>query len=178
MKIPEKQQLIIYTIIIVVFTGFTFFSYLPIKSKADALKQKREILLSSNQAVVMRMQQLPVLHEQLEKMRESVGDYDLEVPYGRSHGLFLQQIADVMNRMGLTEQRITPGLEYDIEELTCIPIDIQCRGQFDRIFAFFKSLEKFDRLIQLEQVDMSNTSDYDGLILVRAKLNIYYRQEK
>ncbi len=161
-----------------VLTGFMFFHYLPMKSKASVLKQKRDTLFSGNQAVSMRVQQLPALYEQLENMHKSVENYDLEVPYGRSHGLFLQQIADVMNRLGLAEQRIKPGLEYDTEQLTCIPIDIQCRGQFDRIFAFFRALEKFDRLVQLEQVNLSNTSDYNGLILVRAKLNIYYRQEK
>ena len=115
--------------------------------------------------------------EQLENMQKSVENYDLEVPYGRSHGLFLQQIADVMNRLGLTEQRIKPGLENNAGELTRIPVDIQCRGQFNKIFAFFRAIEKFDRLIQLEQINLSNTNDYNGLVLVRAKLNIYYRQE-
>ena len=178
MKLPEKQQLVILIAIVVVVTGFTFFHYLPMKSKASVLKQKREVLFSSNRAVSMRTQQLPALRTELEKMHKSVENYDLEVPYGRSHGLFLQQIADIMNRFGLTEQRIKPGLENEAEQLTSIPIDIQCRGRLNKIFAFFIAIEKFDRLIQLEQVNLSNTNDYNGLILVRAKLNIYYRQEE
>ena len=158
-------------------SGFTFFQYLPIKTKADVLKQKRNAMASDNEVISLRVQQLPLLYGQLESMRKSVENYDFQIPKGRSHGLFLQQIADVMSRLGLTEQRITPGLEYDTDQLICIPIDIQCRGKFEQIFAFFKAIEKFDRLIQLEQVDLSNTSDYNGLLLMRAKTNIYYKQE-
>ena len=178
MRFPEKQQIIILSVIVVMLTGFMFFQYLPMKSKADVLELKRDALAIDNQAISLRVQQLPILYEQLENMHKSVENYGFQIPQGRSHGLFLQQIADVMSRLGLTEQRITPGLEYDTEQLTCIPIDIQCRGKFEQVFAFFKALEKFDRLIQLEQVNFDNTSDYEGLLLMRAKANIYYRQEE
>lgn len=178
MRFPEKQQIIILSVIIIMLTGFMFFQYMPVKSKADILKQKRAALASDNHAISLRVQQLPILYEQLGDMRKSVESYDFQIPKGRSHGLFLQQIADVMSRLGLREQRITPGLEYDTEQLICIPIDIQCRGKFEQIFAFFKALEKFDRLIQLEQVNLNNSTDYKGLLLMRAKANIYYKQEE
>ena len=178
MRVPEKQQLVIVSVIIIMLTGFTFFQYLPVKSKAGIVKQRRDTLLNSNQAMTFRMQQLPAFYKQLEDMRKSVENYGLEIPGGRAHGLFLQQIADVMSRLGLTEQRITPGLEYDNGKLICIPIDIQCRGQFDAIFALFKEFEKFDRLIQMEQVNLSNTNDYNGFLLMRAKVNIYYRRQE
>jgi len=178
MQVPEKQQLVIISVIIIMLMGFTFFQYLPVKSKAGIVKQRRDTLLNNNQAMNMRLGQLPVLYEQLEDMRKSVENYDLEIPGGRAHGLFLQQIADVMSRLGLTEQRITPGLEYDSGELICIPIDIQCRGTFEAIFMLFREFEKFDRLIQIEQADLSNTSDYSGFLLMRAKVNIYYRRQE
>lgn len=178
MKFPEKQQLIILTVIIVLLTGFTLFQYLPMRSKAGVLEQRRNVLLCDNQATSFRVQQLPALYEQLESARKSVDNYDFQIPRVRSHGLFLQQIADVMSRLGLTEQRVKPGLEYDTGQLTCIPIDIQCRGRFNKIFAFFRAIEEFDRLIQIEQVSLNNSSDYGGLVLMRAKANIYYRQEE
>lgn len=178
MRAPEKQQLVIVGVIIIMLTGFTFFQYLPVKSKANTVRQRRDTLLNSNQAMIMRIQQLPVLYKQLEDMRKSVKNYDIEIPRGREHGLFLQQIADVMSRLGLTEQRITPGLEYDKGKLICIPIDIQCRGKFGAIFELFKEFDKFDRFVQVEQVNLSNTSDYNGSLLMRAKVNIYYRRQE
>ncbi|NIA17027.1 MAG: type 4a pilus biogenesis protein PilO [Planctomycetes bacterium] len=178
MRVPEKQQLVIVSVIIVMLTGFTFFQYLPVKSKASLVKQRRDTLRNSNHAMTLRIQQLPALYNRLEDMRKSVENYDLEIPRGRAHGLFLQQIADVMSRLGLIEQRITPGLEYDKGKLICIPIDIQCRGKFDAIFTLFKEFEKFDRFVQIEQVNLSNTSDYNGSLLMRAKVNIYYRRQE
>ena len=178
MQVPEKQQLVIVSVIIIMLTGFTFFQYLPVKSRAGIVRQKRDMLLNSNLAMTLRIQQLPVLYKQIEDMRKKVENYDLEIPRGRAHGLFLQQIADVMSRLGLTEQRITPGLEYDSGKLICIPIDIQCRGKFDAMFSLFKEFEKFDRFIQIEQVNLSNTSDYNGSLLMRAKVNIYYRRQE
>ena len=178
MRVPEKQQLVIVSVIVIMLAGFTLFQYLPVKSKADIVKQRRDTLLNNNQAMTLRLQQLPVFYKQLEDMRKSVENYNLEIPRGRAHGLFLQQIADVMSRLGLSEQRITPGLEYDSGKLICIPIDIQCRGKFNAIFTLFKEFKKFDRLIQIEQVNLSNTSDYNGSLLMRAKVSIYYRRQE
>ena len=178
MPVIEKRQLILIAICVLLIAAFLAVWYLPSKSKAEELEQAKLRLDSENQDVAVKIEQLPVLKKQIETKAGVVGDYDVKVPLGRSHGLFLQQIADVMSEHGLGDQLVQPGNEIKTDRLNCIPISIKCKGKLSRIFGFFQSLEEFDRVIQIENMQLTNSKEYDGQLEMQANANIYYRPLK
>ena len=110
-------------------------------------------------------------------MRSVAGDFDRKIPKNRNFADLWDQIAKVMNRHNLQEQLVQPGTEIKGDELNCIPISIQCTGSHSQIFEFFKSLQKFDRLIRVESVTLTNDSDFTGRVKMDADANVYYQAD-
>lgn len=175
MKLSEKQQLIIAVSAVVLIAGFVLFCYYPMVKKSRDIKQARAEQLDANLRADNQRRQLPTLHEQLEKLRRQVSGYDVKIPQDRRFAGLWQQIADIMNTHELKDQLVQPGREKQGTELNCIPISIHCSGSLKQIFEFFVSLEKLERLIYIEHVQLLNDVDFTGWVKMQAQANIYYR---
>ena len=92
--------------------AFVFFQYLPLNRKAKSLKAANASLLAENAAAGARVEALPQLYKEIEKIKEQVGDFDAKIPVGRSHGLFLQDLTSVMQKQGL-ERTCGPARHRD-----------------------------------------------------------------
>ncbi len=173
----ERQQTVICIVAGAMVGGFVLFRYLPLQKRIKAVEQRR-----AEQALVIakasaESEQMPALEERLLKLRSTVGNYGRQVPENRNLGGFLHGIADLMNKHNLSEQLIQPGEETQADELNCIPVNVQCRGKLKRIFEFYKSLQELDRLVRIEQVKLTNDSDFSGEVKVQTKAIIYYRAQ-
>jgi len=118
--------------------------------------------------------QLSLLKEQLLKLQRELENYEANIPGQRDLGAFLHRIADLMNEHNLSEHVIEPHKEVKGEKLNCIPVNMQCKGKLDRIFEFYRRLQGLDRLVRIEQVKLTNESDYDGQGTMEARAVIYY----
>jgi len=177
MLFRERQQAVICIVAGAILGGFVLFRYLPLQKRIKAVEQRR-----AEQALVIakasaESEQLPALEEQLLKLQSTVGNYGRKVPENRNLGGFLHGIADLMNKYNLSEQLIQPDKEIETDELNCIPVNVQCRGKLKRIFEFYKSLQELDRLVRIEQVKLTNDSDFSGEVKVQTKAIIYYRAQ-
>jgi Tfp pilus assembly protein PilO len=119
--------------------------------------------------------QLSLLEEQLLKLQRELENYEANIPRQRDLGGFLHRIADLMNEHNLSEQVIEPRKEVKADKLHCIPVNMQCKGKLAQIFEFYRRLQGLDRLVRIEQVKLTNDSDYDGQVSMEAKAVIYYR---
>lgn len=155
--------------------AFLLLQYLPLDKKTRSLKAANTRLLAENTAASARLEVLPQMHEEIEKMKEQVGDFDAKVPVGRSHGLFLQNLTSVMQKQGLGELVVQPGTETETSGLSQIPVYIRCRGKLVQIFKFFKALEDFERIIQIGEVGLTANDKFDGSVTMQAKVSIFYR---
>ncbi|MCK4887660.1 MAG: type 4a pilus biogenesis protein PilO, partial [Planctomycetes bacterium] len=106
---------------------------------------------------------------------ELLKNYDRNIPVNRDLGGFLQEIADMMNTAELAEQVGEPGQELQGKKLISIPINMQCKGRFELIFLFFQLLQNLDRQIRIEDVKLTNSGCYDGLVKMQTKAIVYYR---
>ena len=175
MRLPEKQQLIIIAAAIAVGGWFVFGQYLPNERAISELKAaKLERTIINNQAA-SGANNIPLFRERLKTLQEEIGNYGSQITDGPELGKFLQQIAEVMNECGLGEQMIQPGKEYPAGELVCIPIDIKCKGSLKQIFNFFKEIEQFSRVMQIQKVELLNDSKLNGEIALAAEVNIFYQ---
>ena len=115
--------------------------------------------------------------EKLQKLQQTVGNYEQNVPEHRELGEFLQKIANLMNEHNLVEQVIEPAREIEADQLNCIPVDMECKGRLTEIFAFYKSLQSMDRLVRIESIKLVNDRDFSGEVSMQTKVVIYYRPQ-
>ncbi|MHC4619790.1 MAG: type IV pilus inner membrane component PilO [Planctomycetota bacterium] len=174
MLFREKQQILIFVTAALIIGGFVLFRHLPLREKIEAVDRTKAAQTVAVTKALTEIGQLPSLKEQLSELEVAVGNYDARVPPRRELGVFLQQIADLMNEHNLAGQLVQPGKELEKEGVFCIPVDLQCKGRLSQIFGFFRSLQSLDRLVRIEQVKLENDRDFTGDVSVQAKTVIYY----
>jgi Tfp pilus assembly protein PilO len=171
----EKKQIVMSVAVVTLAAAFVFFQYLPLDRKAKKLKAANMGLLTDSTITSARIEALPELYKEIEKIKEQVGNFDAKIPADRSHGLFLQDLTSVMQKHGLGELVVQPGTETGTLGLSQIPVNIRCKGKLEQIFEFFKSLENFERIIQIEGISLAADNTFDGTVTMQAKVNIFYR---
>lgn len=177
MFLRKKQQLAICVVAVMLIADFLWFGCLPLWRTMRAIKQTKAALRVVITKAAIGSRQLPVLKEQLQKLQGMVSNYEVNVPTQRDLGGFLQQIANLMTEHNLSEQMVVPSKEIKADGLSCIPINMKCKGRLAQVFQFYKRLQRLDRLVRVEQVKLTNDSDFSGEVSMETKAVIYYRQE-
>lgn len=177
MMFRERQQIVICVVAGAMLGAFVLFSYLPLRRKIKAVEQAKAAQRLAIAKASAERAQLPVLREQLLKLEKVVGNYETNIPGHRDLGIFLQTIANLMNKHDLKDQIVQPGKEVEAERLNCIPVSVHCKGRLKQIFDFFSSLQLLDRLVRIEQVKLTNDGDFSGELSVQTETIIYYRSE-
>ncbi|MEN8126309.1 MAG: type 4a pilus biogenesis protein PilO [Planctomycetota bacterium] len=175
---PDKQQLLILALGALVIGGFGIFRYVPIvrqKYAAQKRIRQQEIMLSE---ICVNGVLIPELRQQKKELQKQLLPFTQKVPQGRNLATLWRQVAEVMNECNLTDQLVQPGVELKSDELCSIPLTIECKGSLEQIFLFFQSLENIDRLIRIEQVRLVNGSDFDAVVTLNAKANVYYQPDE
>jgi len=175
MLFKEKQQLKIFIITAVVVSGFVVFRYLPLRGRMQALRQIKSAQANTIAKGDFDNTKLSQLKEQFTKLQHELENYEAQIPTSSDIGTFLHKIADLMNKHNLSEQMIEPYKEIETENLNCIPVKMQCKGKLFQIYEFFHELQGLDRLVRIEQVKLTNDSDFKGQIGMEARAIIYYR---
>ena len=170
----RERQLIICVAAGAMVGGFVLFRYLPLQKRIKSVESRfvgTRIAIAKASA---ESEQLPTLKEQLLGLQRTVGNYETSVPSNRNLGVFLWQIADLMNEHNLKGQLIAPGEEVKAGVLNCIPVNMECRGRLMEVFEFCRRVQKLDRLAHIEQVKLVNGSDFGDEVSMQTRAIIYY----
>jgi len=154
---------------------FVLFWYLPLRKKMKAVNQAKTAQTLAIAKGAADSRQLPLLKEQLLKLQNRIRNYKVNIPETNTFGGFLGSVIDLMNKYNLKEQEITPGEEVKADKFNCIPVNIHCKGELTQIFNLYRQFQILDRLIRIEQVKLSNDSNYNGHVSMETKAIIYYR---
>lgn len=178
MRYPEKQQVIIIAVGLIVTALFTVFRYIPIAKDNMLLKQAKAAHLDENTKVAAQIGQLPLVCEQKARLQQSIGNYDLKIPEKREFASLWEEISSLMNEHKLKDQQIKPGIETEDGRLVCIPITIECSGNTDQVFAFFRSLENVDRLLRIDSLEIQRLEGMHNAIKVNMTSKVYCRKNE
>jgi len=173
----EKQQIAICAAAAAMVCGFVLFRYLPLQSKIKSLRQVHAAQMLDVSKASTESRQIPAIREQLLQLQTAVGNYEQQIPAQRDLGAFLQKIANLMNEHNLQGQMIQPGEEIKAGQLSCIPVNMQCKGGLSQIFEFYRQMQGLDRLIRIEYVKLANDGDFSGEVSMQTKAVIYYGAE-
>ena len=171
----DKKQFIIFSVLCGVIVSFLLLAYYPLSRKMKTSKLEKQQYAKVNKDVYDYAVQIPQLNKDIQQLSTKIGDMNLKIPEGRCFADFWKQITDVMNHCDLADKLVRPGEEIKGKSLSCIPIDLECSGRLSQVFEFFRAIEKFDRIIRIEQIKMNNDQNLTGNIKVQAKAMIYYR---
>jgi len=173
----KKQQVLICVVAVILVADFILFGCLPLFKTMKAIKQTKSALVLAIDKGTEGGRQLPVLSDRLQKLQQATSNFEVNVPAQRDLGVFLQQLADLMTEHNLRGQVVAPQNEMKDDDLSCIPINIQCKGRLPQIFEFYKRLQAWERLVRVEQVKLINDSSFNGEISMETRVVIYYRPE-
>ena len=177
MKIPERKQQLILMSIAVMCVLFVLLSYIPLSNAKKSIYQDRIRYGNEHAVVSSQVEVLPLITEEKTRLERYVGNYESKIPSERKFASLWEQITDLMKEHGLKEQLIQPGEQIEGEELICIPISIQCSGKPNQVFALFRSLESFERLMRIDKLELSRSQSDEGQIDAKAQACVYYRSE-
>lgn len=178
MKRMDKQQLTILALAAAILVGFGVFEYVPIVRKKLAMKEQMTQQSLSMEQIQDYSRRLPELQQQKKQLQERIQKDSGKIPEGKQIAQLWQQIAEAMNECQLQDQLVQPAAETQSEDLCCVPLKIECTGSLQQIFSFFQLLEGFDRLICFEEVQLENDKDFNAVLKLNARANVYYQPSK
>ncbi|MCD6175503.1 MAG: type 4a pilus biogenesis protein PilO [Planctomycetes bacterium] len=173
----DKQQLIILGLSAVILCGFGIFQYIPVIRQKHAIRDRMAQQDQISETICSQSALLPELKQQEKQLQEELVPFSKKVPQGRRFATLWQQVADVMNECKLTDQLVQPGEELKSDSLCSIPLTFECQGSLKQLFAFFQAMENMDRLIRFEEVKFENDSDFNAVVKLNAKANVYYQPD-
>ena len=173
----DKQQFIILGLSAVMLCGFGVFQYIPMVRQKHAILEGMAQQDQLSEKICSQSALLPELKQREKQLQEKLIPFTKKVPQTRQFSQLWQQIADVMNECKLTDQLVQPGKELKSDQLCSIPLTLECRGSLKQLFAFFQAMEDMDRLIRFEEVKFENDSDFNALVKLNAKANVYYQSD-
>ncbi len=178
MKLNRKKHFAAIAAVILALAGYIGLFQFPAQRQIVQLHLSQQRQIKENELNNQKLSQLPKLEEEILKMDKILANFDAKIPQGRSHGVFLEQVADIMTKHGLSDQLVQPGTETDVQGLKRIPFDLQCKGSVQQIFAFLRSLEEFERCVRFESLKLTGDAAYSGAVTMHAQAMIHYRPEK
>ncbi|MEJ2649197.1 MAG: type 4a pilus biogenesis protein PilO [Sedimentisphaerales bacterium] len=173
----EKKQIVIIAVATAAFSGFILFRYIPLSRSISAVKSARAEQNMIIAKGISDAEQLKVFTDQLNKLKEKLDNYEAKLPGQKDLGLFLKQIAGLMDGHNLSNQAIQPLEEVRTSQLICIPISMECTGSLTNLFEFYGNLQSLDRAIRINQVKLKNGTDFSGEVRMSTQIVIYYRTQ-
>lgn len=177
MVFGRSQQIMIFGVAGAIICVFVIFWYLPLRKKMRLVKLTKAEQVVTIAKGMADAEQVPILKEQLQKLRIELEDYESKIPDQRDFGAFLSRITELMNEHHLQEQSIEPGEVLAADKFNCIPVSMQCKGRLTQLFNFYDRLQDLDRLVRIEQVKLMNDAGYSGQVSMETKAVIYYRAQ-
>jgi len=171
----DKKKIWIATIAMLAFALLAVFGYVPIVWQKYVINQSLRRQSLTMEQVRTCADQLSAVEEKISELKPLAEKSERSIPENRQFASLWQEIAELMNQHNLKDQQVKPGEELQDGDVRSVSLEIQCNGKLSDMFAFIGSLEKMERLVRIEQMDLTNDKDYTGQLTLSAKAKVFYR---
>ncbi len=171
----DKKKIWIAAIAALAFALLAIVGYVPIVWQKYVISQSLRRQSLTMEQVRTCAEQLSAVEKKISELTPTAKKSELSIPENRRFASLWQEIAELMNQHNLKDQQVRPGEESQEGDVRSVSLDIQCNGALSDMFAFIGSLEKMDRLVRIEQMDLTNDKDYTGQLTLSAKAKVFYR---
>jgi len=177
MRRLDKQQIVLAAVALLLMAGFGAFRFAPLLRQRQAMDMAMDQNSQTLEQIRTQSARLPELTRLLEQRRVQAAAFETRIPAGKSFAELWRQFADLMNQCHLADQMVQPGSPVESDEIGAIPLTIACSGSMQDLYAFFRAVEQWDRLIRFERVELTNDAASSGNVKLNAKAELYYQPE-
>ena len=174
MHIKEKKQALLILAAVGMVAFFWLLVFMPQRRELRSLSEKREAAAAKREDALAKSGELGGLFAKRAKLEGEIGDFEKRVPGSSEFGGFIQEMTNLMNEHGLSNQSIQPGNLIKEKEFSCIPVEMHCRGGLKEMFLFFDGIEKLSRLVRIGEFRLKSDEEFSGEVTLEAKAYIYF----
>jgi Tfp pilus assembly protein PilO len=175
-KLIDHHPMLILVTMLTAAAALGAYQYYPVHLQRKALRQTLARQADKLEEIKGYSERLPSLHRQVKTLEGQADEYARLFPADQGFSRLWHQIAEIMDNNHLADQLVRPGEVVCEQDLCSIPLEIRCTGTFENVFGFFRAMERFERLIRMDQVQLKNDEAVSGRLMMQAQARVFYQR--
>lgn len=164
-KWPRTQRIGLYGALYALLFGlYAFFGYIPVNGRISDLKTEQQTLLQQLAAIQLQVDQREAFRERLRELMDELKVALRELPENREIPGLLRSIDKLGKNVGLEVRRFQPLDENVRQYVAEVPVALEVEGDYHQVASFFDRLSKMNRIVYVEDIEMSNPVERGGNI--------------
>lgn len=146
---------------------FIFFFYMPAMEEIDRLQKEKTVAKKALQTAKDEAARLPEFEEQAAQSKLNFEIAAAKLPKEKEVPQLLKDISALGKNSGLDFQSFKPLAERTTNDFYSeIPISIKVRGPYHNVGFFFDQINKLDRIVSVDSVQMGSPKREEGEMLL------------
>jgi len=138
--------------------------YRPVMGSLDGLKTTQRQLLQQSRMIEDRVQNKEAAEAELQQLMLELKQALQELPEGREIPNLLKGISTLGKKVGLEVRKFQPLSEIQHEFVAEVPVALEVNGSFHEVAMFFDRLSKMNRIVYVQDIQMSEPEDIGGKV--------------
>ncbi|MDP2166796.1 MAG: type 4a pilus biogenesis protein PilO [Thermodesulfovibrionales bacterium] len=157
-NLPKSAAISIAVVPAVLFTlVFGYLVLLPKNKQVEQFKQDisaQENEITKSQSMADRLYELKAENQ---KLKERLQELEKQLPEEKEISVLLSQVSDLGIRAGLEilTWKPSPRVSHSSGIVYEVPVSVDMKGSYHRLGAFFSSLTRLDRIVNITNIRLS-----------------------
>jgi len=166
-KLPSHYRLALVVLIpLLVVTGYWWFLYRPASTEVDGFVKRQQNLQRKLNEVRSVAANVERFEEELQGLEKELRVALRQLPNSKELPGLLTDISSLGKSAGLDFHAFRPQGEARRDFYAEVPIEVEFSGSFHQIAVFFDRIASLDRIVNVDDLDMSvQREDLDGTVL-------------
>lgn len=166
-KQPRQQRVALYVLLAAMLVvGFYFLLWSPRGDELAALEAERGNLLTQMAEVEKRAANKAAFEAELASLTADLKQALKELPNDREIPGLLKSISTLGRNVGLDVKKFQPEPERTRDYVAEVPVSIVVEGSYHEVAMFFDRLSKMNRIVYVQNIEMTNPVDKAGKVLL------------
>ena len=141
----------------------------------EALQQKEEQLKQDYQSKADQAANLPVLKDELEKIRTAFNVLLKQLPTDAEIPNLIQELHQAGAKNSMRMNSVKPLTPVDLDNVQQLPYEISISGNYEQIAQFIRDVGRLSRIVTLDKINLvpADAKDSNGTLTLTANANTY-----
>ena len=160
---PRNQRFSLYALVFVGFGAlFWFLIYSPTKSDVSSLASEQAQLQTDKARVKARAENRDTFEAELLALNNELKQALRELPDQKEIPELVRRISNEGRRSGLEIRKFKTMSEVPQQFYAEVPVALEVYGSFHEVAMFFDRLAKLDRIVYVQDVELSSPTERGG----------------
>jgi Tfp pilus assembly protein PilO len=170
----RRVGLLVSLVVLLVTAGWWMFLISPKNAQIDDLRTELNVAVDTEQRLRVRINELEAIRQSEVEYLAALGKLDALIPERPLLEEFIEQIFALTNDTGVDLQTLAPSLPAatDDSDLREVAVSAQIEGEFFEVLGFLFGLNDMERLVRVDAVAVSTSTDEAGGTILSASIDI------